>query len=89
MCADEIFGGYPWFTNPNMIYADTFPWSLYAGERQAILSKGLGDLKIPDISRAHYLDILKQVPHPEKESPIDNRMRELFYLNIKWFMVNL
>ena len=72
-----------------MIYADTFPWSLYAGERQAILSKGLGDLKIPEIARAHYLDTLRQVPHPEKESPIDYRMRELFYLNIKWFMVNL
>lgn len=72
-----------------MIYADTFPWSLYAGERQAILSKGLGDLKIPEIAHAWYLDTLAQVPHPESESPIDSRMRELFYLNIKWFMVNL
>jgi asparagine synthase (glutamine-hydrolysing) len=88
-CADEIFGGYPWFTNPSMIYADTFPWSLYAGERQAILSNGLGDLKIPEIARSYYLDTLAQVPHPDKESPIDGRMRELFYLNIKWFMVNL
>jgi len=88
-CADEVFGGYPWFMNPDMIYADTFPWSLYAGERQAILSDGLGDLKIPDIARSYYLDTLKQVPHPETELPIDYRMRELFYLNIKWFMVNL
>lgn len=88
-CADEIFGGYPWFMKPEMIYADTFPWSLYAGERQAVLSEGLGDLKIPDIAHSYYLDTLKQVPHPEHELPIDYRMRELFYLNIKWFMVNL
>ena len=24
-CADEIFGGYPWFTNPTMKWANTFP----------------------------------------------------------------
>jgi len=72
-----------------MINADTFPWSLYAGERQAILSKGLGDLKIPEIARAHYLSTLAEVPHPDNENPTDYRMRELFYLNIKWFMVNL
>lgn len=88
-CADEIFGGYPWFTNEKMIYADTFPWSLYAGERQAILSKSLDNLHIPEIAEEHYLATLRQVPHPENENPLDYRMRELFYLNIKWFMVNL
>lgn len=88
-CADEIFGGYPWFLNHDMAYADTFPWSLYAGERQAILSDKLGMLNIPEIARYYYNETLKQVPHPDHESPIDYRMRELFYLNIKWFMVNL
>lgn len=88
-CADEIFGGYPWFTNEKMIYADTFPWSLYAGERQAILSKSLDNLHIPEIAKEHYLATLRQVPHPDNENPLDYRMRELFYLNIKWFMVNL
>lgn len=72
-----------------MIYADTFPWSLFVGERQAILSEGLGNLKLPEIARSHYLATLAQVPHPEKEEPLDYRMRELFFLNIKWFMVNL
>lgn len=88
-CADEVFGGYPWYTHPEMMFARTFPWSLYTGERQAILSPALGDLKLAEIARAHYLATLKQVPHPENEPPLDYRMRELFYLNIKWFMVNL
>ena len=26
-CADEIFGGYPWFYREEMVNADTFPWS--------------------------------------------------------------
>lgn len=88
-CADEVFGGYPWYTNPSMMYADTFPWSLYVGKRQEILSKNLGNLKLEDIARSYYRDTIAQVPHPEREDPLDYRMRELFYLNIKWFMVNL
>ncbi|MEG6572707.1 asparagine synthase (glutamine-hydrolyzing) [[Clostridium] cellulosi] len=88
-CADEVFGGYPWYTNPSMMYADTFPWSLYVGKRQEILSKNLGDLKLEEVARSYYRDTLSRVPHPEQEDPLDYRMRELFYLNIKWFMVNL
>jgi asparagine synthase (glutamine-hydrolysing) len=88
-CADEIFGGYPWYTRPEMIYLDTFPWSRFVGARSAILSKGLASLDLPGITREHYLATLRQVPHPDKENPLDARMRELFYLNIKWFMVNL
>ncbi len=26
-CADELFGGYPWFTRTELKYANTFPWS--------------------------------------------------------------
>lgn len=25
-CSDEIFGGYPWFYRPEMLYKDFFPW---------------------------------------------------------------
>jgi len=32
-CADEIFGGYPWFHNEKMLFADTFPWSVSVHER--------------------------------------------------------
>lgn len=88
-CADEIFGGYPWFTNENMMNADTFPWSLYAGKRQEILGPALDNLHIPEIAHYYYQDTLDKVPHQENEDPFEFRMRELFYLNIKWFMVNL
>jgi len=37
-CADEIFGGYPWFHNEKMLFADTFPWSVSVHERTKILS---------------------------------------------------
>ena len=46
-------------------------------------------LPIEDLAGENYLDSLKRVPHLEGESAAKYRTRELFYLNIKWFMVNL
>ena len=36
-----------------------------------------------------YESTLRQVPHLDGESKREYRMRELFYLNIKWFMITL
>lgn len=88
-CADEILGGYPWFTRPELVSADTFPWSRSVGMRTAVLAPALKSLKLDEFAREHYLGTLHQVPHLPDESPRAFRMRELFYLNIKWFMVNL
>ncbi|MDI9218711.1 asparagine synthase (glutamine-hydrolyzing) [Clostridium tertium] len=88
-CADELFGGYPWFTNEEMINANTFPWSRFIGERKAILSPDLKKLKIEEVAQTAYNDTLKEVPHLSGESKLEYRMRELFYLNLRWFMVNL
>lgn len=88
-CADELFGGYPWFTNEEMINSNTFPWSRFIGERKAILSPELKSLKIEEVAKSAYSDTLKEVPHLYGESSLEYRMRELFYLNLRWFMVNL
>ncbi|MGG7144163.1 asparagine synthase (glutamine-hydrolyzing) [Clostridium nigeriense] len=88
-CADELFGGYPWFTNEDMINANTFPWSRFIGDRRKILSPELKKLEIEDLAQTAYNDTLKEVPHLDGESKLEYRMRELFYLNLRWFMVNL
>lgn len=88
-CADELFGGYPWFTNNDMKYANTFPWSRFIDDRKSILSDELKSLKIHDFAQEQYHKSLKEVPHLDNESKEDFRMRELFYLNIKWFMITL
>lgn len=88
-CADELFGGYPWFTNNDMKYANTFPWSRFINDRKSILSDELKSLKIYDFAQEQYHKTLREVPHLDNESKEDFRMRELFYLNIKWFMITL
>lgn len=88
-CADEIFGGYPWYRKYEFIYANTFPWSISLNERKTLLSKSIKNLDIEEYANMHYKRTLKQVPHLDNESPYEYRMRELFYLNIKWFMITL
>jgi asparagine synthase (glutamine-hydrolysing) len=88
-CADEIFGGYPWFRREEDINAKNFPWSRYVNERKAILSPELKALPLEDYTRFKYEESLSKVPRLYGESDREHRMRELFYLNIKWFMVTL
>lgn len=88
-CADEIFGGYPWFRREEDINASTFPWSRYVNERKAILSPELKSLPLEEFTRMKYEDSLSKVPKLTGESEHESRMRELFYLNIKWFMITL
>jgi asparagine synthase (glutamine-hydrolysing) len=88
-CADEIFGGYPWFTRQEDINSTTFPWSKSSKERKNILSKNLYNLPLEEYVAQRYSDTIKQVPKLIGESKEESRMRELFYLNIKWFMMTL
>ena len=37
-CADEIFGGYPWFHTPEKYERDQFPWSPDMSQREALLN---------------------------------------------------
>ncbi|WP_294350222.1 asparagine synthase (glutamine-hydrolyzing) [uncultured Clostridium sp.] len=88
-CADEIFGGYPWFTNPDLRWSNTFPWSRFINDRISILNNDLKNLKISEYANEEYLKTLKEVPHLDNESKEDFREKELSYLNLKWFMVTL
>lgn len=88
-CADEIFGGYPWFTREEMFYLDTFPWARFVNDRKAIVNTNLKDMKIEELVRSQYEKSLSKVPHLDNESKRDYRMKEISYLNLKWFMVNL
>lgn len=88
-CADEIFGGYPWYTRPDILSINTFPWSESLEMRKMILGKNIKNLEIEDYCRSQYENTLKMVPHIDGESKLEYKMRELFYLNIKWFMLTL
>lgn len=88
-CADEIFGGYPWFTNKEDLYGDTFPWSKSVGYRKHILNDSYKKLPIGEYVRSKFKDTLAKVSRLDDDSIEDIKIREMTYLNIKWFMLTL
>lgn len=89
-CADEIFGGYPWFYQPEMLNANTFPWARSVKERLSLLAPGiLQDIDGEDYVHQRYLDTLAEIPKLDGEIKSEKRRREMMYLNIVWFMATL
>ena len=88
-CADEIFGGYPWFTRPELYNSQTFPWSRFIDNRIKILSPDLKNLKIAEYADYEYTKTCKEAPHLPGENDFEYRMKEIYYLNLRWFMITL
>jgi len=89
-CADEIFGGYPWFHKKEMFESQSFPWSNNLQTRQELLKDELiQDLPLADYVQTRYWNTINKVPVLTSESKEEKRRRELAYLNIKWFMATL
>ncbi len=84
-CADELFGGYPWYHDRDILFEDCFPWSRSQDVRRFILKDGI--LKNgEEYVRQRYLDTIALAPKLPSDSPEDARMREMFFLNYYWFM---
>lgn len=88
-CADEIFGGYPWYRNYTDINYDGFPWNKHMDHRKSILSKNLSSLKLSEFAHEAYLDTIKEIEYLDNEDSYEKGIRKLTYLNYKWFMVTL
>lgn len=89
-CADEIFGGYPWFHREECFHAHTFPWTMDLKARQVLLSDDfLSELHMENYVQNVYETSLDQVPKLVGESPLETRRREISYLNLQWFMQTL
>ena len=89
-CADEIFGGYPWFYRESLLKTDGFPWSSDLSARTALLSEeAIRTLDLEDYVHQRYLDTLAQVPALPEEQGEARRRREMSFLNLRWFMQTL
>ncbi|MFJ6211654.1 asparagine synthase (glutamine-hydrolyzing) [Lysinibacillus sp. NPDC092081] len=85
-CADEIFGGYPWFTETTT----GFPWIRSLSERSTMLQeRWRKKLKVESYAQQAYSQTIAEVPYLDGESIEEVRQREMFYLNMVWFMQTL
>ncbi|MHB9059452.1 MAG: asparagine synthase (glutamine-hydrolyzing), partial [Bacillota bacterium] len=88
--ADEVWGGYPWFRNPEALAADTFPWARSTAARASLLAPGVAEaIGAGEYVSRRYHEALAEVPRLPGESPEEARLREVFYLNITRFMPTL
>lgn len=89
-CADEIFGGYPWFRDEEAFQTHAFPWSKDLSYRKSIINKSLLEkLPLVDYVNSRYEKTISQVPALNGENATEARRREISYLNIRWFMTTL
>ncbi|WP_010192107.1 asparagine synthase (glutamine-hydrolyzing) [Bacillus sp. m3-13] len=89
-CADEIFGGYPWFHRPEDLASSNFPWMRSTQARMELLRpEWRRKLKLDEYITSKFEETVAETPRLEGESLIEARRRELFYLNMIWFMTTL
>lgn len=87
-CADEIFAGYPWYHKKEILFENVFPWTRNTNIRQRILKNGfLSDGE--EYLQSAYKNTLKNISYLESDDKINKRMREMFVLNLNWFMQTL
>lgn len=89
-CADEVFGGYPWFRRDDLIQAETFPWSRFTQGRSKWLAPWVQEKIQPaEYVAERYSQALSEVPRLSGEEVTAARMREIFYLSLTRFMPTL
>lgn len=86
-CADEVFGGYPWFHREALIESDFFPWIRSVTERGEFVNQEIKhNVDIVKFAKDIYSDELKRVPILDGESEKEKRIREIGYLTYRWFL---
>lgn len=89
-CADEIFGGYPWFHKKEAFENNMFPWSSNLKTRTELFKNEFSEkLDIEQYVNMQYQKSINEVPYCDTDSPTEKRRREISYLNLKWFMTTL
>ncbi|MBR5093896.1 MAG: asparagine synthase (glutamine-hydrolyzing) [Oscillospiraceae bacterium] len=89
-CADEVFGGYPWYRDPEIRAQSGFPWAQNTAYRALFLRPEVRwDIAPEDYVRQRYADTVAQADVLPGTPPLERRMKEMMLLNLQWFMQTL
>lgn len=89
-CADEIFGGYPWFFREDALTSHTFPWSIAISERQQLLHPEISQkIDLKSYLDYRYQESLKEVEILPSDSKETAEKRKISHLTLNWFMQTL
>ena len=89
-CADEIFGGYPWYRDPEVRSRDGFPWSQNVSYRSSfLLPDHVKQINPEEFVRSLYSQTVHECDILPGTDPINKRTKQMVWLNQKWFMQTL
>ena len=87
-CADEIFGGYPWYRDPEVRSRTGFPWAQNTAQRASVLL-GWDTNRSEEFVMDAYHQTCRESDILPGNSPLETRMKEMVNLNFRWFMQTL
>lgn len=89
-CADEIFGGYPWYRDPEVRSEEGFPWAQNTAQRMLLMHPSLREkLDCEGFLRAQYDRTIQESDILPNAEPLEKRMKQMVNLNFRWFMQTL
>ena len=89
-CADEIFGGYPWYRDPKVRAVDGFPWAQNTAYRASLLKpEVLGSVDPVAFVQDRYRQTIEETDILPGTSETEKRMKQMVHLNQRWFMQTL
>lgn len=89
-CADEIFGGYPWYRDPEVRAIAGFPWAQNTQDRAEMMApEAVQGLDPREFVMDAYRETVAQSDILPGTSPLERRMKEMVNLNFRWFMQTL
>ena len=89
-CADEVFGGYPWFHRQEFLEKETFPWTPDLAPRKELLRKEVVEkLQLDAFVQEAYDLAVCQIETLPTENEMETNRRRIGYLNIRFFMQTL
>lgn len=89
-CADEIFGGYPWFYRKEMLEKDFFPWIHDPHKRVGLFKEEVVKAKKGyEFVREVYRQSLLECPLLETDNEAMKQSRLATWLSTQYFMTSL
>lgn len=89
-CADEIFGGYPWYRDPEIRALEGFPWAQNTAQRIKLMHPQLsGHFNGADYVMSAYEKTIRESDILPGTTETERRMKQMVNLNQRWFMQTL
>ena len=88
-CADEIFGGYPWYRDPEVRDRAGFPWAQNTAQRSQLLPADAAACDAYAYVMDAYTDTCAASDVLPGTSAQEIRIKQMVNLNFRWFMQTL